>query len=223
MKASILYIEDDSNISQAVTDFLTAHDYQVIQATNGKEALDLIERQTFDIILLDLMLPDMSGESIAKMVTQQLKIPIIMTSAKVSEDEVVNGFESGAKDYLKKPFGLRELLARIEVLVPSHTISFNDKQLMIDPINRLVSINQKPIKLTNHEYQVLYTMVKHPSQVFTREQLILSAFGHQYEGFERTIDSHIKNLRSKIETNTKQPLFIETIRGIGYRFIGVRD
>lgn len=220
MKASILHVEDDLKISRAVSDFLTSHQYHVTHALTGKEALSYLETEIFDLVLLDLMLPDMNGESIAKVIKEQYKIPILMTTAKVSEDEVVAGFEAGARDYLKKPFGLRELMARIDVLVPSK-LSFDQGELMIDPSTRSLYIHQEVVKLTHHEYQLLWSLVKHANQILTREQLISNAFGYEYEGYERTIDSHIKNLRAKLQRN--QPSKIETIRGVGYRFIGKAD
>lgn len=220
---TILYIEDDLTISQAVKEFLQSKAYHVLHVSNGKEALSLLTTHSFDLVLLDLMLPDMNGEVVARYVSNDIKIPVIITSAKVTEDEVVAGFEAGARDYLKKPFGLRELLARIEVLVPNKTLSFNQNELLINPSTRTIMFNHNSVKMTHHEYDLLLTMITNRGQIFSREQLIITTFGHQYDGYERTIDSHIKNIRSKIEGDTKHPKYIETIRGIGYRFIGKLD
>jgi two-component system OmpR family response regulator len=183
-------------------------------------------------VILDLMLPDTSGEEVCQELKEMGDFPIIMLTAKYSEEERVAGFALGADDYVVKPFSPKELVYRIkavlrrsqkgdrEALVP---MSFNNSRLVIDGQGYEVKKNGEMLKITPTEFKVLYSLASAPGKVFTREDLVEKALGYQFEGYERSIDAHIKNIRHKIEDDPRNPAFILTIYGVGYRFSGKRD
>jgi len=178
------------------------------------------------MVLLDLMLPDISGEQICREIRRTSKLPIIMLTAKTSEESIINGLEIGADDYITKPFSPRQLVARVNALIrrsyvkEEKVLNFHQGDLVLDYTNYSVKKKGFELSLTPSEYKILLTLAKRPSKVFTREELIQIAFDGDFLGFDRTIDSHIKNLRAKIEDNPKESNYIKTIRGIGYRFGG---
>lgn len=223
----ILIVEDDTIISDNIKLFLENHGYKIHQEKTAQSAIDNLTQNYYDCVLLDLGLPDFSGFEVLKWATTNTEIPVIITSAEIDEQDVVKGLRLGAKDYVRKPFGLKELLARIEVtMLKEKTISmlsFNQKGLYIDFITQTTYLNHEEVKLTNNEFRLLKLMSTHPHKVFSREQLILGAFGHQYESYERTIDTYIKTLRAKIEKDPKKPSFIQTVFAVGYQFIGDQD
>lgn len=228
MSSSILYIEDDLKIQSAVCEFLKTRGYNVFTASNGEDGINILANEKIDLLLLDLNLPDMTGEFICDFVMKNYNIPVIMISAKVDEDQVVYGFKVGASDYIKKPFSLKEMLARIELHLEKrdsedNTLSFNNKRLVLNMDSHTLEAHGEEINLTNNEYKILSLFCNNPGKAFDRENIISAAFGFEYDGFERTIDSHIKNLRLKIEKDTKKPEFIQTVRGVGYKFAGKRD
>lgn len=225
----ILIVDDEMKIVEVVKSYLENSGYSVYEAYNGKEALDKFEKVNPNLVILDLMLPDITGEEICKTLRKKSRVPIIMLTAKVEEENVLKGLNIGADDYVTKPFSPRQLAARIEAvlrrasdaLVPlSSLISFNNDELVIDTLKYEVKRYGKIINLTPNEYKLLLTMVKYPDKVFTREELIRIALGEDFNGYERTIDTHIKNIRQKIEPDPKNPKYILTVRGIGYRFGG---
>jgi len=226
-RKKILVVDDEVKIVEIVKSYLENSGYAVYEAYNGKEALDKFEKENPALIVLDLMLPDMTGEEICKTLRKKSRVPIIMLTAKVEEEDILKGLNIGADDYITKPFSPRQMVARIEAvlrrtsdaLVPlSSIISFNNDELVIDTLKYEVKRNGKVINLTPNEYRILLTMIKYPDKTFTREELISIGLGEDFNGYDRTIDTHIKNIRQKIEPDPKKPKYILTVHGIGYRF-----
>lgn len=222
----ILVIEDEEKIVEFIESYLLNSGYEVIKAEDGRKGLALFAEQKPDMVLLDLMLPDISGEQICKEIRKTSQLPIIMLTAKTSEESIIKGLDIGADDYITKPFSPRQMVARVNALFrrsPSKEeklLTFNQGDLSIDQLNYYVTKKGTELNLTPSEYKLLITLAKRPSKVFTREELIQIAFDGDFLGYDRTIDSHIKNLRAKIEDNPKEANYIKTIRGVGYRFGG---
>jgi len=225
----ILIVDDEPKIAEVVKSYLENSGYRVCIAYNGREALDKFERENPALVILDLMLPDITGEEICMTLRKKSGVPIIMLTAKVEEENILKGLNIGADDYVTKPFSPRQLVARVEavlrrsdyVLTPlAGILSFNNGELVIDTLKYEVRKHGRAVSLTPSEYRILAAMVKYPEKTFTREELIRSAFGEDYDGYDRTIDTHIKNIRQKIETHPKNPKYILTVHGIGYRFGG---
>lgn len=225
----ILVVDDEVKIAAVVRSYLEKSGYEVIEAYDCAQAQTALEGQCPDLMILDLMLPDMSGEEFCKQVRKRSRIPIIMLTAKVEEADVLQGLDIGADDYVTKPFSVRQLVARVQALLRrsgtdaaplANILSFNESDLMIEPQKHEVRKQGVLLSLTPNEFKILMTLVTYPNKVFTREELIVSALGIDFDGFDRTVDSHIKNLRQKIETETKNPKYILTVHGIGYRFGG---
>lgn len=224
----ILVVDDEKKIVEVVKSYLEHGGYEVHDVYNGSQALNMFEIIDPSLIILDLMLPDISGEEICKIIRKKSRVPIIMLTAKVEEEDILKGLDIGADDYIIKPFSPKQLVARVGAVlrrtsedpVPlSNIISFND-DLVIDNLKYEVRKNNSIVNLTPNEYKILMTLVKYPKKTFTREELISIALGEDFEGFDRTVDTHIKNLRQKIETDPKAPKYILTVHGIGYRFDG---
>jgi DNA-binding response OmpR family regulator len=227
-KKKILIIEDEEKILEIVEFYLNKEGYEVYKCLNGKESLDLFNSISVDLIILDLMLPDMSGEEICKSIRKKSNVPIIMLTAKVTEKNILEGFKLGADDYVTKPFSPKQLVARVNAVIrrctqndTSKSLVFNNGSLIINTTNHEVFKNNKFVNLTPTEFKLLTTLAKHPKKTFTREELILVILGNDYMGFNRAIDTHIKNLRQKIELNPKEPTYILTVHGVGYKFGGV--
>lgn len=225
---SILIIDDEEKIVEVIKSYLLKEGFQVYTAYNGRQALDAYGRSKPDLVVLDLMLPDISGEKICRQIRSISDTPVIMLTAKVEEEAILNGLNIGADDYITKPFSPRQLIARINaVLRRTRTtkenqdlLIFNSGDLVINPESHDIKKNGVTISLTPVEYEILLRLAAHPKKVFTREELIVFALGEDYEGYDRTIDTHIKNLRQKLEDNTKEPRYIITVYGVGYRFGG---
>lgn len=225
----ILVVDDEIKIVEAVKAYLENSGYTVFTAYDGAEAVNQFERINPDLVVLDLMLPKISGEEVCKRIRKQSRIPIIMLTAKVHEDDKINGFNIGADDFMTKPFSPRELVVRIGSLLRRcsdgisplfNFMSWNNSDLEINFNDFIIKKNGHDVNLTPTEFKILAAMIKYPKKIFTREELIEIALGLDYEGFDRTVDSHIKNLRSKIEADSSNPIYIITIRGIGYKFGG---
>lgn len=230
--AKILVIEDELKIQQIIEAYLKKEGYEVYTASDGRHGLEQAKQLNPDLIILDLMLPGLSGEQLLTEVRQVSDVSIIILSAKASEDERIFGLNIGADDYLTKPFSPRELVARVQVrlrrnqvskTVPAMTFSFNRGNLIIDTAKHEVFINKELLYLTPTEFKILVLLSEAPGQVFSRGQLLEHVQGYSFEGYDRTIDSHIKNLRQKIETNPEKPQYILTVFGVGYKFGGTRD
>lgn len=225
----ILVVDDEEKIVEVVRSYLENSGYTVYAAFSGSQALEMYDKINPSLIILDLMLPDLSGEEICRKIRRRSSVPIIMLTAKVEEEDVLKGLDIGADDYVTKPFSPRQLVARVgallrrvsgETLPLSGVLSINDGALVVDTLKHEVRKGQNIINLTPIEYKLLSTLVKYPSKVFTRDELIVLVFGEDFEGYDRTVDTHIKNLRQKIEDDSKNPQYILTVHGIGYRFGG---
>lgn len=225
----VLIVDDENKIVEVVKSYLEREGCIVFEAFDGKQALEIFERINPDLIILDLMLPDITGEEICNIVRKKSRVPIIMLTAKIDEKSIISGLHIGADDYITKPFSPRELMARIyaifrrlseEVVPLSNIISLNDDDLVIDVLKKEIRKNGESITLTLKQYKILMTLLKYPNKTFTREELISTALGDDYDGYDRNVDTHIKNLRQKIETNPKEPQYIITVHGTGYRFGG---
>jgi DNA-binding response OmpR family regulator len=225
----VLIVDDENKIVEVIKSYLEKEGAIVFEAYDGNQALEVFERINPDLIVLDLMLPDMTGEEICNIVRKRSRVPIIMLTAKIDEKSIISGLHIGADDYITKPFSPRELIARIyaifrrlneEVVPLSNEISFNDNDLVIDMLKKEIRKNGENIALTLRQYKILMTLLKYPNKTFTREELISTALGDDYDGYDRNVDTHVKNIRQKIETNPKDPQYIITVHGTGYRFGG---
>lgn len=225
----ILVVDDEFNIVDVIKSYLEKSGYIVLVAYNGAKAIEIYEKENPALIVLDIMLPDITGQDVCKKIRKRSSIPILMLTARVEEEDILKGLEIGADDYMTKPFSPRELVARVGALLRrsggerlplSGLLYFNDNQIVIDTLKQEVRNNDIVVNLTPIEYKLLLTLAKYPFKVFTREELINNVFGHDFNGYDRTIDTHIKNLRQKIEIDSKNPKFIITVHGTGYRFGG---
>jgi two-component system response regulator ResD len=225
---TILIVDDEEKIREVVASYLQNEGYATIQSGTGNKALELVRGGNVDLLILDLMLPDMSGEDVCRAIRQFSPIPVIMLTAKVSEDDRVQGLTLGADDYVVKPFSPRELTARVKAILRrtqddtllAEIISFHNDDLVIRPMKHEVYKVGNLISLTPNEYKLLLILAHHPNRTFTREELIEKVLGFDFEGDTRSIDQHVKNLRQKIESDPKKPQFIVTVFSVGYRFTG---
>jgi DNA-binding response OmpR family regulator len=229
---SILLVEDDKKIARIVKVYLEDAGYNVVHLEKGKDAISAAIKERPLAVLLDLMLPDISGEEVCQELKEIGDFPIIMLTAKYSEEERVAGFALGADDYVVKPFSPKELVYRVKAVLRRaqkgdrallEPMSFNNSALVVDGQGYEVKKNGQMLKITPTEFKVLYSLASSPGKVFTREDLVEKALGYQFEGYERSIDAHIKNIRHKIEDDPRNPSFIITIYGVGYRFSGKKD
>ncbi|MEG0297459.1 MAG: response regulator transcription factor [Clostridium sp.] len=225
----ILIVDDEFKILEVLKAYLEKEGYEVITALNGIEALEKYKNEYPDLILLDLMLPDICGEDICKRIREESNVPIIMITAKVEDGNVINGLDMGADDYISKPFNVKQVVARVKALLRRTYIAkanndnilvFDNGKLKIDEEKREVIVRGKEIILTTTEFCILQVLAKNPKRLFTRDELIAKTLGDENDSYDRVIDSHIKNLRQKIEENTKKPEFIITVYGMGYKFEG---
>jgi DNA-binding response OmpR family regulator len=212
-----------------VESYLEHAGFEVFTAYDGRRALELFERTGPSIVILDLMLPDLTGEEICRTIRKQSRVPVIMLTAKADEENILRGLDIGADDYMTKPFSPKQLVARVIAvlrrtagdLVPlSNVSSFNNNDLVIDSLKHEVKKRGNAVNLTPNEYRILLAMVKYPKKTFTREELVNMALGEDFDGFDRTVDTHVKNLRQKIEDDPKAPKYLLTVHGVGYRFAG---
>ena len=218
----ILVVDDHPEIVDLVKTYLEREGYEVATAYTGTEVLPLVESFQPDLIVLDLMLPGMDGFTITRKLRADADVPIIMLTARDGDQDKIAGLDLGAADYVTKPFSPRELVARIKVVLrrtkgqtPDNLIRIGE--LVIDPEGYTVTRNGEPIHLTATEFKLLLVMAQNPRRVFTRMQLMDRVHGYAFEGYERTIAAHIKNLRQKIEPNPRQPQYIVTVFGVGYK------
>jgi len=232
MLPPILIVEDDKKIANVIKVYLQEAGYRVLQTESGAEALTLAARERPIAVILDLMLPDVSGEEVCQGLKEMDDVPVIMVTSKYSEQERVAGFALGADDYVVKPFSPRELVYRVKAVLKRVSrrdldvlkpLSFNGGRLVLDGQMHELLVDRIPVKLTNTEFKVLQVLASNHGQVLTREQLVDKALGYQFEGYERSIDAHIKNIRQKIEREPRNPVFIQTVYGVGYRFSGKAD
>ena len=222
--ATILIIEDEPELVKVRRSYLEQAGFNVLAAYRGDSGLSLWEHKRPDLVILDLNLPGMAGLDVAREIRRKSHTPVIMLTARVEETDQLIGLELGADDYITKPFSPRVVVARVRALLrrsestPHTPIFLQAADLEIDLEAHTVRRSGKPIELTPTEFNLLATMVAQPGRVFSRLQLLEASQGTTYEGYERTIDAHIKNLRGKLEINPRQPEYIETVFGVGYRF-----
>ena len=221
----ILLVEDDDVIRDAVAAYLERENYWVTPVRDGQDALEEFSRRKFDLIILDLMLPKVSGETVCRKVRDVSDVPIIMLTAKGEIEDRIIGLELGADDYLIKPFSPRELVARTRALFRrAHSDSEPQREVLefgelsIDVSGHKVMVNGEEIDLTASEFKLLTTLSRYPGRVYSRMELVEKVLGYDFEGYERTIDSHVKNLRAKIGDNPRAPKWLHTVHGVGYRF-----
>jgi len=219
----ILVIDDEKELREVVALYLEQEGFNVLQAGDGVSAVKMFHDEKPDLVILDLMLPDIPGEKVCNVIRENHDTPIIMLTSKSGEESRIGGLEMGADDYITKPFSPKELVARVKVIlrrIGKTAVNQPDvRKLMIDEKSYTVKKDDKPIDLTPIEFKILTTMYRNPGRTYTREQLITYALGYEYEGMSRTIDSHIKNIRQKIEDDPARPEFIRTVFGVGYKFV----
>lgn len=224
MSKTILVVDDAESLRTMVKSYLTQEGYRVVTAANGREALFVARQERPDLILLDLMMPEMGGFEFITAHNRDGDAPVIILTAKIEESEKVLGLELGADDYLTKPFSLRELTARIRAVLrrtekstTATSALLRVGELSLDRGSRLVSADGNTVELTPSEFDLLATLMASPGRVFSRLELLDKLQGDAYEGYERTIDVHIRNLRTKIEPDPRNPRYVLTVYGIGYR------
>jgi len=221
----ILLVEDDADTAESIRLYLTHAGFGVTIARDGRRGLDEARSGRFALVVLDLMLPKLDGHGVCRAIRRESKLPIIMLTARTTEDDRVSGLELGADDYVAKPFSPRELVARVRAVLrrldaveESDPAELRFEGLEIDVDERTVRVGGDEVSLTPAEFRLLVTLAGAPGRVFSREQLAERAFGPDYRGLARTLDVHVKNLRKKIETDPGAPRWVETVFGAGYRF-----
>lgn len=226
MNRTILVVDDDKKIVQLVSLYLRKEGYRVLPAFDGQEALEIARSQQPDLIVLDLFLPELDGADVCRLLRADSRVPIIMLTARATDEDKLLGLNLGADDYLTKPFNPRELVARVRAVLrrtlpdddTNGELHFGD--LAISLVRREVAAHGQPVSLTPTEFRLLETLVREPGRAFSRSELLDRAFGFDYDGIERTVDVHIMNLRRKIEPQPGTPRYIMTVSGFGYRFEG---
>ena len=224
MGKKILVVDDEKKITEIVTAYLERDNFSVITAYDGQAALDAVKKYSPDLIILDLMLPEISGWDVCRMLRKDSGIPIIMLTARDETADKIVGLELGADDYITKPFDAKELVSRVKAVLRRYEVALSATpnkicaaDLTIDIERRLVTRGEQNIELTPIEFDLLQLLARHPGRVFSRMHLLDSIQGDAYDGYERTIDSHIKNLRKKIEPEPEKPVYIITVYGVGYK------
>ncbi|MBV9453580.1 MAG: response regulator transcription factor [Rubrobacter sp.] len=229
MAAKILVVDDEPNIREVAGLYLRRDGHVVVSAADGDEALRLYQQTHPDLVVLDLMLPGMSGLEVCRRLQADRRVPLIMLTAKGEEEDRIVGLGVGADDYVVKPFSPRELVARVEAVLrrvsDTEAASVTEKALMFDelriePSTREVTVCGKPITLTAREFDLLYYLASQPKQVFTRDQLMEAVWGYTFAAETSTVTVHVRRLREKIEPDPAKPRYLLTIWGIGYRFVG---
>jgi DNA-binding response OmpR family regulator len=221
---TILIVDDKTSAQRLVADYLTANGFRTVTANNGREALLVARHEKPDLVLLDIMMPEMDGYEFMRRFRKERNTPVIMLTAKVEETDKVVGLELGADDYVTKPFGMAELVARIRAVLrrvsdeaPASEI-LRVGEVVLDKRTRLVTVKGRDIELTPSEFDILTILMTSPGQVFSRANLLERLKGDAFENVERTVDVHIRNLRAKIEPDASNPYYILTVFGVGYRF-----
>lgn len=225
MSKTILVVDDEARLVNLVKAYLEQGGFRVVTAKNGREALFICRQEKPDLILLDIMMPEMDGHEFLRVHRQERPTPIILLTARVEEDDKIIGLELGADDYVTKPFSPRELLARVRAVLRrgSQPVESSARLrvagISLDLERFLVEVEDERIDLTRSEFDLLAILMGSPGRAFSRLDLLDRLQGTTFEGSERTIDVHIKNLRAKIEPNPRQPRYVETVYGVGYRFV----
>ena len=224
---NILIIEDEEKVSEVLKAYLEKEGYKVYCTTKGLKGIEIFKTIDFKLIILDLMLPDISGEEVCKIIRQSSDVHIFMLTAKGTLSEKIDGLNIGADEYLVKPFSPRELTARVNSLFrrlssenKTSNFCFYDERLIVDYEKRSVKLNKEEVQFTPNEFDILYALIINKGNVLSREQLLCKIGDINFDGYDRTIDVHIKNIRKKIEEDTKKPKYIITVMKVGYKFGG---
>ena len=218
---NILLVDDEIKITEVINAYLDKEGYNTFIAHDGQKALELFTQEEFDLVILDRMLPDISGEEICKRIRETSLVHIIMLTAKTEDDDKIDGFNLGCDDYVCKPFNVMELVLRIKAVfrkIEKEEIIKVGDEIEVNTLSHEVKIRGTEVSLTNTEYKILLLLVNNQKKIFTREELLELVTEDHYEKFDRIIDVHIKNLRQKIEEDTKKPKIIQTVYGVGYKF-----
>jgi len=229
--ATVLLIEDEPKIRELLRSYLERDGLEVVSTGSGAEAIGLAQSASPDLLLLDLRLPDVPGESVATEVRRFSSVPILMLTAKSGELDRIRGLELGADDYVTKPFSPREVVLRVQAILRrtgaenagTPPKSFGGGDLLLDEARHAASVRGEPVELTPTEWGILVALTRSPGRVYSRDELINRVRGYEFAGYERTIDSHVKNLRRKIERDPRNPSIVETVLGAGYRLGVARD
>ncbi len=224
MSKTILVIDDKASVVRLLREYLTEHGYRIVSASNGREALYVARHEKPDLILLDIMMPEMDGFEFMRTFRKERDTPVIMLTARLEETDKVIGLELGADDYITKPFGMAELVARVRAVlrryaqgeITSEIVRIGD--VVVDKTTRIVKVQDKSIDLTPSEFEILIALMGTVGRVFSRMELLDHLRQDAFERVERTIDVHIRNLRAKIEPDPANPTYIMTVFGVGYRF-----
>lgn len=225
----VLVVDDDEKILKVLTAYLAKAEYKVETAQEGWDAVTKVAQLKPDVVLLDIMLPGLDGWGVCKEIRRTSDVPIIMLTARDEETDRIIGLEIGADDYVTKPFSPREVIARIRAILrrvqpngrrTSEEADLHRGNLTLQLRNHILTVKDKPVAVTPTEYKLLELFMSHPGQVFSRLQLIEKVQGYAFEGYERTVDSHIKNLRKKLGDSSGEPQYIQTIYGVGYKLVG---
>ena len=222
--SKVLVVDDDPSIVELVRLYLEREGYRVLVAYDGLEALELARQQQPDLIVLDLLLPEVDGLDVCRILQTESDVPIIMLTAKTAEEDKLVGLRLGADDYVTKPFSPRELVARVQAVLrrvgkesPNGPAEVRFADLVVDRRCHEVRMRDEVVDLTPTEFRLLEVLAGEPGRAFTRLELLDRVFGYDFEGFERTVDVHVKNLRKKIEPDPRQPIYLKTVYGVGYK------
>lgn len=224
---NVLVVDDEVKIVELIEAFLELEGYKIYKAYDGVEALEVFENEEIHLVILDLMLPRISGEEVCEIIRSKSDVPIIMLTAKVEEKDKIQGLDIGADDYVTKPFSMRELASRVGAIMrrtykdvnpQAAKLVFNHGDLEVDIKETKVLKKGEEIKFTPNEFKILKILIANRGKILSRDMLLEKAMGIDFDGIDRTIDVHIMNIRRKIEDNVRKPKYIETIYGMGYRF-----
>ena len=229
MPKKILVVDDNPELRTLLKSYLTQEGFAIVTASNGQKALFVARQEKPDLVILDIMMPEMDGYEFMRTFSREVQTPIIVLTAKLEESDKVLGLELGADDYVTKPFSMRELTARVRSVLRRMAKQAVQQDVLrvaditLDRAGRMVIIGSQPVDLTSSEFELLATLMAAPGRTFSRSELLERLQGIAFEGYERTIDVHIHNLRVKIEPDASQPRYIETVYGAGYRFMMQRE
>jgi DNA-binding response OmpR family regulator len=226
LAATVLIVEDDPDTANLVQLYLRRDGYKVLSAPDGREGLKLAQDAGPDLVVLDLMLPGMDGLEVCRELRRDSNVPIIMLTARVEEEDRLEGLNLGADDYVTKPFSPRELAARVRAVLRRTARDAAEEgplrlvvgDITVDLEKRTVQSGEDRVNLTPTEYRLLVLLMREPGRTFSRDQIIDRVFGYDFDGFDRTVDAHVSNLRSKMEADPDKPRYLQTVYGVGYRF-----
>ena len=225
MASTVLIVEDDPHTVEVVRLYLRRDGHTVLTASNGKDGLRMAQESAPDLVVLDLMLPEMGGLEVCRELRKESDVPIVMLTARAEEEDRIAGFELGADDYVTKPFSPRELAARIRAVLrrtaqdreEDSPARLTYREITLDTQRRTASVGQTSLNLTPTEYRLLAMFLREPGRTFTRDEIISRVFGYDFDGFDRTVDSHVSGLRRKLDAAAKDRRYIQTVYGVGYR------